>query len=172
MTDEQKQKITELRLKGMGYKAIAHIVGDVSREGVRYYCRTHGLVGGSELITLNYDLQRKRPDYCKQCGGKLERNAHSGVKYFCCDKCRRAWWKAHPDDAKQTKKKAYELTCQYCHVKFISYGKADRKYCSHDCYIKDRFWTDPDTEVTAKEIKKRQEAKEQKSGDLKLRRIS
>ena len=59
MTDEQKQKITELRLKGMGYKAIAHIVGDVTREGVRYYEPTSN---GSEAAFRKYLEELKKID--------------------------------------------------------------------------------------------------------------
>lgn len=175
MTEEQKNKITELRLQGYGYKTIAAMVGDgVKRENVRYFCKSRGLVGTPDLVGMNFDAHRDNPNFCKQCGLRLIRNKHSGVKLFCSDKCRRAWWKQHPNENGQTKKKAYELTCEYCHSKFISYGKADRKYCSHDCYIKQRFWTDPEAKVTPAEIKKRQEAKEASNEDVELvlKRIS
>lgn len=175
MTEEQKNKITELRLKGYGYKTIAAMVGDgVKRENVRYFCKTRGLVGTPALVGLNFEAQKENPNFCKQCGLRLIRNKHSGVKLFCSDKCRRAWWKQHPNENGQTKKKAYECSCQYCKRKFISYGNADRKYCSHDCYIKDRFWTDPDAKVTANEIQRRQEAKEKVPVEGKgiLKRIS
>ena len=172
-TDEQKKQITKMRLEGMGYKTIAaNLGGGVRRENVRYFCKSRGLVGTKELIALNYDVQREDAEHCKQCGIRLQRNKHSGRKLFCSDKCRRDWWSKNPNEA--TRKKPYELTCKYCQTKFISYGKPDRKYCSHDCYIKDRFWTDPDAELTKDEVKKRQEAKHKpkEEKELKLRRIS
>jgi len=32
------------------------------------------------------------------------------------------------------------MTCARCGKEFTSYGNKNRKYCSHDCYIKARFW--------------------------------
>ena len=175
LTDEQKKRITEMRLEGMGYQAIANALGDgVEKGNVRYFCKTRGLVGTPELIKLNYDTHRENPKFCKQCGTRLIRNRHSGVKLFCNDKCRREWWKANPNDNEATRKTPIELTCEYCHEKFISYGNPNRKYCSHDCYIKQRFWTDPDAKVTASEIKKRQAAKGKtnEAKEIVLKRIS
>ena len=173
LTEDQKKKITELRLEGMGYQSIANAIGDgVTKGNVRYYCKNRGLVGTPDLITLNYEAHKENPKFCKQCGARLIRNKHSGVKLFCNDKCRRAWWKEHPHDNESTRKIPYELTCEYCHEKFISYGNANRKYCSHDCYIKQRFWTDPNIKVTAEEIKKRQAAKHGGIKELVLKKIS
>lgn len=175
LTDEQKKKITELRLQGMGYETIAKQLGDdVKKASVRYFCRSRGLVGTPDLIALNFDVHRENPIYCKQCGARLVRNRYSGVKLFCNEKCRREWWKEHPRDNEVTRKKPIRLTCEYCHEKFISYGNPNRKYCSHDCYIKQRFWTDPDAKVTASEIKKRQAAKGKtnEAKEIVMKRIS
>ena len=164
-----------MRLNGAGYKTIAAALGGrVRRDNVRYFCKSHGLIGAKELIKLNFDVHRDNPIFCKQCGLRLIRNRHSGLKLFCSDKCRREWWKANPNDAAQTHKKVYNLTCEYCHIKYISFGKSDRKYCSHDCYIKARFWSDPEVPVTAIEIEKRQKMKsiEKKETTVKLKRIS
>ena len=54
------------------------------------------------------------------------------AKYFCSDKCRNAWWNAHPE--KVQRKAYYHLTCEYCGKEFISYGNRKRKYCSRSCY--------------------------------------
>ena len=78
LTDEQKKRITEMRLEGMGYQAIANALGDgVEKGNVRYFCKTRGLVGTPDLIALNYDTHRENPKYCKQCGTRLIRNKHS-----------------------------------------------------------------------------------------------
>ena len=34
----------------------------------------------------------------------------------------------------------YPFTCTRCGKEFLSYGNQTRKYCSHDCYIRARFW--------------------------------
>ena len=34
---------------------------------------------------------------------------------------------------------AYEYTCAHCGKPFTAYGNKGRKYCSHECYIADRF---------------------------------
>jgi DNA-binding CsgD family transcriptional regulator len=44
MTDEQKEKIKQMRQQGIGYKQIANEIG-LSRDSVRGYCRKHGLDG-------------------------------------------------------------------------------------------------------------------------------
>ena len=45
----------------------------------------------------------------------------------------------------------YNQVCAYCGRFFSSYGKKGRKYCCHDCYIMDRFWSEGDKDrVVAK----------------------
>ena len=54
---------------------------------------------------------------------------------------------------------------------FKVYGNPNRKYCSRDCYIQDRFWTDHDVEVTEEEIKLRQEISDKKpAGNIVLKK--
>ena len=171
MTQEMGRQITSLRLKGLGYKSIATVVG-TSRENVRYYCKTHGLDGTADLVKLNFAEHRKNPEVCKHCGRKIERTGHSGKKLFCSEECRRAWWKEHPEAAKHGKDATYECRCAYCKRVFYSYGKRNRKYCSHDCYIQDRFWTDPEAEVDSKEIAIRQRIAQSVPTEMRLRRIS
>lgn len=50
MTDEQKDKIIELRKIGIGYRSIAEAL-DLSRDKVRYYCKVQGLDGYGTEIT-------------------------------------------------------------------------------------------------------------------------
>jgi len=171
MRPEIAKQITSLRLKGLGYKSIAVVVG-TSKENVRYYCKTHGLDGKSDLVKLNFEEHKKHPEVCKHCGGKIIRTAHSGKKIFCSDACRRAWWKEHPEKSKHSKEATYKCVCSYCKRIFYSYGNKGRKYCSHDCYVQDRFWTDPDEEVDKKEISKRQAISGKLPGEAVLKKIS
>ena len=45
-----EKQIINLRLKGLGYKAIAVVI-DSSKENVRYFCKTHGLGPMSRFST-------------------------------------------------------------------------------------------------------------------------
>ncbi|WP_051526055.1 hypothetical protein [Butyrivibrio proteoclasticus] len=171
MTQEMGRQITSLRLKGLGYKSIAIVVG-TSRENVRYFCKTHGLDGTADMVKIKFEEHKNTPDNCKYCGKRLERKPHSGKKLFCSDECRRLWWKKHPEEANHGDAATYECRCAYCKRVFYSYGKKGRKYCSHDCYIQDRFWTDPNETVSAEEIAIRQRIAESEPAQMQLRRIS
>ncbi|RXM53885.1 RNA polymerase subunit sigma-70, partial [Clostridium tetani] len=35
----------------------------------------------------------------------------------------------------------------YCGKEFSAYGNKNRKYCSHNCYIRDRFWRDEENGI-------------------------
>ena len=52
MTDIQSKQIREFRMKGVGYKAIASVLG-LSRDSVRNYCKSHGLDGYATEVVLN-----------------------------------------------------------------------------------------------------------------------
>ena len=147
MTKEMAEEITKLRLKGLGYKSIAIVVG-TSRENVRYYCKTHDLAGDAELLKQKYLKENNNtPEKCKYCGRRIPRNSHSGKKLYCSDACRRAWWKAHPGDMQRSAEHTYLFECAYCGVPFTAYGNKNRKYCSHNCFVLDRFWKDPKVSV-------------------------
>jgi len=61
-------------------------------------------------------------------------------KKFCSDRCRNKWWNSHLSEVKR--KAMYEYTCPNCKKTFMAYGNRNRKYCSHECYINDRFGGD------------------------------
>ena len=69
---------------------------------------------------------------CRQCGKPVMQAKGRKAKYFCSDRCRNAWWNAHPE--KVQRKAYYRLTCQFCGKEFVSYGNKNRKYCSRLCY--------------------------------------
>ena len=113
MTEAMGKQIRDLRLKGLGYQTIAIVIGS-TKETVRYYCKTHGLMGDAELVQLNYEEHLKHPENCKNCGAKLMRNRYSGKKFFCSDKCRQSWWQKHREEIQFSDTKTYGCTCQYC----------------------------------------------------------
>lgn len=69
---------------------------------------------------------------CRRCGKPVIQVKGRKAKYFCSDRCRNAWWNAHPE--KVQRKAYYRLTCQFCGKEFVSYGNKNRKYCSRLCY--------------------------------------
>lgn len=69
---------------------------------------------------------------CRQCGKPVMQHKGRKSKYFCSDRCRNAWWNAHPE--KVQRKAYYRLACRFCGKEFVSYGNKNRKYCSRLCY--------------------------------------
>lgn len=126
MNLKDKEKIKELRVDGLGYKKIASEL-NISVNTVKSYCQRNGLSGESN-------------NRCRNCGVVVEQNPKRKKKKFCSDKCRLDWWNSHQE--KINKKANYTLTCKHCGKSFISYGNKNRKYCSHSCYISDRFCGD------------------------------
>lgn len=132
MTDLQKEHISALRLQGYGYTTIANAVG-ISKDSVKAYCRRHGLAGkvaDNSRIKLNTEV-------CLHCGTPLTQTAGQKKRKFCSDVCRVSWWNSHPE--KVNRKAMYDFTCSHCGKPFTAYGNAGRKYCSHTCYVADRF---------------------------------
>jgi len=139
MTDVQAASIRELRMKGMGYRAIASVLG-LSRDIVRNYCKSKGVAGYGSVTKLNIREQMQNGCVCIFCGNVINQHSPGRPKKFCTDKCRREWWKLHPESVNKKDTAVYHLTCSHCGKAFDSYGNKKRKYCSHNCYIKDRFW--------------------------------
>ena len=125
MTNQQRNQIRTMRLQGVGYVKIGKILG-ISDNTVRSFCRRNGLDG-----------KAKNTVACNQCGKLIKVVPKQKPKKFCSDSCRNAWWKEHPECI--TKKAVYEFTCACCGRHFTAYGNSRRKYCSHACYIADRF---------------------------------
>lgn len=138
MTGLQATQIFNLREQGMGYRSIASAVG-LSRDSVRNYCKTHGMGGYGTAAAKNVAMMKDGGEICHHCGGPLTQPMTGRPRKFCCDRCRRAWHKAHPEMAKHSGESTHVLTCRRCKKTFISYRSKNRKYCSHGCYIKYRF---------------------------------
>ncbi|MCI6060834.1 MAG: RNA polymerase subunit sigma-70 [Dorea sp.] len=132
MTDKEKNQIAIYRNQGMSYTQISKKM-DLSINAVKTYCKRHGL-GGLRA----YEVESNTViTVCEQCGQPVKQNPGRKQKRFCSDKCRNAWWNDHMDLVK--KKANYECICEKCGKPFVSYGNKNRKYCSHECYIEDRF---------------------------------
>ena len=92
---------------------------------------------GLSVNTVRSYIRRHPPEDavqigCRRCGKPIMQFKGRKAKYFCSDRCRNAWWNAHPE--KVQRKAYYRLTCQFCGKEFVSYGNKNRKYCSRLCY--------------------------------------
>lgn len=132
MTDKEKHQIAVYREQGLSYTEISKKM-DLSINSIKTYCKRHGL-GGVRAFEA---VSEVKICACENCGKPVSQNPGRKQKRFCSDKCRNIWWNSHMDLVK--KKANYECTCENCRKTFISYGNKTRKYCSHECYIKDRF---------------------------------
>lgn len=130
MTDEQKRKVTVLRQEGLGYTAIAKRM-NLSKDTVKGFCRRNGLAGRRDTGGLPEE------ERCRNCGKALRQTEGIKHRVFCCEECRVKWWHEHPDQIKQ--RAVYSFTCACCGKLFTAYGNSKRKYCSHECYIRNRF---------------------------------
>lgn len=74
---------------------------------------------------------------CLQCGKEVAQAPGRKKKKFCSDVCRSKWWAAHPEQIRHRSNRT--INCAFCGKAFQIHGEQRRKYCSHDCYIKDRF---------------------------------
>ncbi|MDO4555743.1 MAG: RNA polymerase subunit sigma-70 [Lachnospiraceae bacterium] len=129
MTEEQKVQIAALREQGNGYKKIAQLLS-ISENTVKSFCKRNCI--SRDEISVNDDEIR-----CQCCGKTVKQNPGRKRKKFCSDRCRMKLWYEHLD---QVQRKAnYEYVCPVCKKTFTVYGNAHRKYCSHECYIVDRF---------------------------------
>ena len=127
MTEVQMEMITRLRKSGMGYTGVSRATG-IPKDTVKSFCQRNNLGGRTKEAAGMA---------CPQCRKELDRNAKTRKPRFCCESCRRAWWRAHPEMG--LKKAVYKFTCAHCGKPFSAYGNSKRKYCSHACYIAARF---------------------------------
>ena len=116
-----KQEIETLNLMRSHDKSAADIAIalELSVNTVRSYIRRHP---PKDAVQVG----------CRQCGKPVMQHKGKKAKYFCSDRCRNAWWNAHPE--KVQRKAYYRLACRFCGKEFVSYGNKNRKYCSRLCY--------------------------------------
>jgi len=146
MTAYEKDKVYELRMKGVGYKAIAAVLG-LSRDSVRNFCKTNALMGDASVVAMNTEVKKVQGIACQCCGKPIVQVEKGRVRKFCSEECRRMWWKENKDQSIKKSVAIYTKTCTCCGEAFTSYGNKKRKYCSHKCYIKYRFWEDEENGI-------------------------
>lgn len=75
--------------------------------------------------------------FCTNSGSEQKHQPSGKTDELRCEDCRGPV-KRKP----RTKNKQgpyYRFTCAHCGKPFTAYGNSKRKYCSHSCYILDRF---------------------------------
>ena len=135
MNKQQKETIAKLRRNGISYRKISEAIC-VSVNTIKSYCNRNKIVKNVEATLIT------KPDvteFCKNCGSKLLHKPHCKPKKFCNNSCRTSWWNAHPEFV--NRKAIYNLICHACNRHFTAYGNKTRKFCSHACYIVNRFKT-------------------------------
>ncbi|MCD8326521.1 MAG: RNA polymerase subunit sigma-70 [Lachnospiraceae bacterium] len=127
MTLEQRNTIILLRRRGISYPKISEQTG----------------VSVNTIKALFHRIAIKEKEdesgRCKQCGKPVQQMPGTKKKKFCCGKCRQKWWNEHPEEV--VRRANYDFVCAHCGKPFTAYGNAHRKYCSHECYIMDRFYS-------------------------------
>lgn len=137
MTEQQKEQISRLRQEGYGYIMIAQALG-ISGNTVKSFCRRKNLMGSNNRsISKRMVPSDNGEHFCICCGIRVEQNQGRKEKKFCSDACRNKWWNRNLD--KVNRKANYNYICSYCKKTFSVYGNANCKYCSHECYIGERF---------------------------------
>lgn len=137
VTNEERKLIFELRMEGLGYKAIAARLNK-TRDSIRSYCQRHNIGGDGSLASKN--MAANKGVMCENCGKPITQPPKGRTRRFCSDTCRREWWSKHPESKQPKSDAMYELTCAQCGRQYESYGNKTRKFCSHGCYIQSRFY--------------------------------
>lgn len=141
MTDQQKEEIIKLRRSNYGYKSISNKLG-LPVNTIKSYCKRHSITKGIHSIDGCF-MER----FCLQCGSPIIQDPKRKEKKYCSDACRNKWWNAHGNFAKS--KTGRSVICAKCGKEFYVNMQSKRKYCSHTCYINDRFYgTETDKEKT------------------------
>ncbi|MDD3999419.1 MAG: RNA polymerase subunit sigma-70 [Bacilli bacterium] len=126
MNENVKIKIIELRNKGYGYGRISMEL-NIPRSSVSTFCKRNDI----DNTTID------RFAVCKNCDKLIRLEIKKKNKIFCSDECRVNWWNTHQEQV--NKKAIYDFVCPVCNKHFTTYGNKKQKYCSHICYIQDRY---------------------------------
>ena len=119
MSEIMKNRIFELRMKGICYADIARELS-VNASTVRMYCNKNQLT--------NQDIEKL--SICICCGIKIDQPKKGGRKVFCSERCRSAWRRS----THRLEETVYHHVCVGCGVHFKTRGNKSQRYCSVRCY--------------------------------------
>ena len=135
MTDLQKQKLTEMRKSGSTYADISAAlflpIGTIKA----YFSRNP--VRKTVSPDIPDDITETPTSGCKRCGQSLINTPGHRQKIFCSTSCQRKYWQEHKEMLHHDS--FVTITCPVCGKRFSDYAGHHRKYCSHSCYIADRY---------------------------------
>ena len=131
----QEEQIRLLRSQGVGYRQIANRL-NLSRDAVRYYCKANDLNGHREAVLSNTQCIKTDENFCTCCGELLVQPKTGRKRRFCLGHA--YLYTVIP--ATRDSEGFTEHTCKRCGKEFTAYGNPHRKYCSHECFISDRYW--------------------------------
>ena len=92
-----------------------------------------------EAIPMADLVSSEKEKTCPECGNIVVQRPHTKPRRFCSTRCRHRWYINHPELMPENS--VHHFVCAKCRQPFITYGNKKRKYCSHECYIIDRFYT-------------------------------
>ena len=118
MTEKEKNHIIKLRESGMSYTKISNATG-MTVGGVKAFFSRYNRSVRENLTEL----------CCIYCGAKLPKKQRTKPFKFYSPACRHKWW---------VKNNEYQQTCAVCGRQFQTKHK-NQEYCSHSCYISDRY---------------------------------
>ncbi|MDR1463673.1 MAG: RNA polymerase subunit sigma-70 [Oscillospiraceae bacterium] len=135
MTQQQKSTIARLRGQGMSYGEIGRRT-KLEPNAVKGFCYRQHITVLAQAAEPGVPIVAPAvPGLCKHCGAPLQQREKCKPRKFCCDACRRAWWNAHPE-ASQRPAASKFVNCAYCGKEIRG---ANRRYCTHEHYIFQRF---------------------------------
>lgn len=131
MNTLERDSIAKMRSDGMSYAAIANRLG-LKEVTVKKHCQRNHLGAKRAVAEDGHAYIR-----CRECGKELQQANKKKRRLFCSVECRCIWWHKHPEMIHQ--KAVYTFHCAHCGKAFSAYGNKHRKYCSHACYIAERY---------------------------------
>lgn len=132
MTENHKNQIHDMRRHGCTYRHIADALS-LKEATVKTHCvraAKKGLIATPETAL---------DSACKQCGAHIDQVPKRKKRIFCSKVCREGWWKSRQYLVDRSSPALHHFTCPNCRKLFTVYANASRKYCSHQCYIADRY---------------------------------
>lgn len=125
MTEIQKQQIQTMRSNGLVFADIADKL-HLSVNSVKSYCRRNAIWKQENTAAL-----------CKHCGAVLNNTPGHRQKTFCSAVCQQKYWWENRNLMHHHA--LISVTCPACGKSFTAYKGHHRKYCSHACYVADRY---------------------------------
>lgn len=131
MTEKQIKQINAMRNRGATYSEIA-VATCLSESAIKSYCWRHKI----QVVEKKSD-EHNSSILCPNCKVVIIQKPKQKPRRFCSEKCRTTWWNKNRKIA--NKSKMLNIACDFCGIEFEKLNSSSQRYCSHNCYIKDRF---------------------------------